>query len=107
MPRNITLPKSSRYIPTNNTFSAIFGTPTPGVYDFGSAGNANQAVFTLQPNTVYLVDYFAISGNISSEVFLSIINTQPMLEFHKKSGEIMFTNSIPTVSYTHLTLPTN
>jgi hypothetical protein len=90
------LPQGARYIPTNNTFSAAFGSPTYGLYDFNVASNKNQSVVELQQNTVYYVDYFQIAGNIPSETFLSVISTQPTLIFHRLlDSSVMFTKEIP------------
>jgi hypothetical protein len=99
MSRSVILPKKSRYIPTNNIFSASFNSPSYGVYDFGVAANAGQTVIVLQPNTVYFVDYFSVSGNIASETFLSVISTQPYLTFSKKTGGVLFTQKIPVSSF--------
>jgi hypothetical protein len=94
------IPHEARFIPTNNTFAAAFGTPTVGYYDFGIAANSGQNVIALQPSTYYYVDYFQIAGNIPSETFLSVISTQPVLEFKRRlDGHIMFTAGIPISAF--------
>lgn len=95
------LPLTSRYIPTDTTFTATFGTPTAGFYDFGTAANTNVSLVQLQPRSVYFLDHFQVSGNIASEDFLSVISTQPTLLFKKKlSAETMFTDKIPISVFT-------
>lgn len=95
------LPLTARYIPTDTTFTATFGTPTAGYYDFGIAANTAVSIVSLQPRSIYFLDHFQISGNIASEDFLAVISTQPTLLFGKKiSGETMFTGKIPISVFT-------
>jgi hypothetical protein len=91
-----TLPKSARLIPTDNTFSAQYNLPTLSVYNFNIAANADQVCFPIQGRTVYFVDSLQIGGNIASETFLSVIQSQPYITFKKLlSGEVVFTQKIP------------
>ena len=94
------IPEKARYIPTENTFSASFNTPTFGVYDFGIAANTNVSVLKMQANTVYFINALSIGGNIASEDFLSSISTTPKIYLKRKnSGENVYTSPIPILRY--------
>jgi hypothetical protein len=75
------IPHKARYIPTQNTFSALF----LGVYNFGIAANTRQTVFPILANTIYFLDNFSLGGNIAKEDFLSSINTLPLMTLSLKS----------------------
>lgn len=81
------IPTQSRLIPTSTSFSAAFGVPTPGVYDFtNTAANQNVSVLALLPNTVYFIDRISVGGNITEQQFLESINTFPELFLKRKIG---------------------
>jgi hypothetical protein len=90
------IPRQAIYLSSSNTFSAAFGTPTPGVFDFGVTANIGQTVQVLQPSTIYFIDTLNIGANISSLDYLASINTVPTLKFTRKIGnEIVYAKVIP------------
>lgn len=76
------IPKSAKYKPTANVFSAAF----TGVYDFNVAGNTKQTLFKMQENAVYLLNEFTFAGNIGAEEYLSSLlpASLPYLTISKK-----------------------
>lgn len=87
------LPRRIRYIPANAIFSATFNAPAIGKYDF----NKQRVVFVekLLPNSVYLIDAFSVAGNVSSEDYLSSIDSIPTLDIQKTlNDENIFDNKI-------------
>ena len=75
------LPRKIRFIPASAIYTATFGTPTIGKYDF--AGQQKVFIERLLPNTVYLIDAFSVAGNIAAEDFLSSISAVPLLNVRK------------------------
>jgi hypothetical protein len=75
------LPRRIRYIPASGLFTAAFGVPSIGSFDFN--GQYIVLVQTLLPNTVYLIDSFSLSGNVAGEDFLNSILSVPSLSLMK------------------------
>ena len=75
------LPRRIRFVPASGIFSAAFGVPTVGKYDFD--GQIITLFQELLPNSVYLIDAFSIGGNIAAEDFLAAIDTVPLLSIRK------------------------
>lgn len=79
------IPKSAKFSPTANVFSAPFSL---GIYDFTTAANV-QRLFKMIPNTVYFLDNFSFAGNLSKEDFLAAIDLTllPTITITKKSDK--------------------
>lgn len=92
------LPRRIRYVPASGIFVATFNVPTIGKYNF--AAQQVTIVERLLPNSVYLIDSFSISGNVSSEDFLLSIATVPQLTVMKTlENENIFDGPIQINSY--------
>lgn len=98
---NFQIPTESRLIPTSTRFSAQFGVPTVGVYDFtNTAANRDVSVIPILPNTVYFIDRFSVGGNISEAQFLEAINTFPFLFVKRKIlNKNIYKQPIPITNY--------
>lgn len=94
------IPKTSQYIQTSNTFSAAFNVPTLGLYDFNVAGNQNQTVIPLNPNSIYLLNKVTIGGTIPQETYLFNIVTLPLITLnYKKEKQRIYQKPIPVVQF--------
>lgn len=79
------IPTQANFIPTSTQFSALFGVPTPGVYDFtNTTGNVNVSVLKIEPNTIYMIDQIHVGANLTEGQYLESINTFPQLYVRKK-----------------------
>lgn len=95
------IPTESRLIPTSTRFSAQFGVPTAGVYDFtNTVANEDVFVIPILPNTVYFMDRISVGGNITEQQFLESINTFPFLFVKKKIlSKNIYKQPIPITNY--------
>jgi len=94
------VPQTSRFIPTANNFEAAFNVPTLGKYDFGIAGNAQQEIIPLQPNTVYLIERLRVAGTIAEGDYVESIDTLPLVSINRSiRDERVYSRPIPIVTY--------
>lgn len=98
------IPTSSRYIPTNTVFSAVFNDnpAQPGKYDFTytGAGNADIEVLELQPGTIYLIERISTGGNISEYQFLQSIATFCQVSIkYKQKKSMVYQFPVPVNNY--------
>lgn len=68
------VPHQSRFLSTANVFAAAFNVPTPGVYDFGVAGNVRQRILELQPRTAYLLERLTVGGDLAAEDYAEALD---------------------------------
>jgi hypothetical protein len=98
------LPQRFKFNSPTVIFRGAFNNPTVGVYDFTPVIGNTQTLFTMERNSVYLIDRMAIGGNISEETYLNSIDSTafdpPNLQFRTLlTGEGVFTQKIPVVNY--------
>lgn len=93
------LPQKFKFNSTTTIFSAAFGVPTPGFYDFNVAANVIN-LFEMQRNVVYYLERMSLGGNISEENYLNSIAVLPQLSFESSlTGEKLFMQSLPVVKF--------
>lgn len=97
------IPHTARYIPTVNIFTALFGAPTIGKYDYGvtSGGNSTiQNILELFMNTLYIIERISIGGTINEGDYLDAVNTQPFVTLrYSVTNEIVYKTPFPIVNY--------
>jgi hypothetical protein len=100
MALNYSIPKTSTFLSTSSTFTALFGNPTPGVYDFNRTANAGRVVLNLNMNAIYLINRITIAGDISQEEYLNNILTLPLMVLrYGLESQRVYPMSIPLVQY--------
>jgi hypothetical protein len=94
------IPQRSRSLPSSVIFSAAFGTITPGKYDFSALANQAIVVIPLQTGVLYLIEKYAISGNIAEPDYITSISTLPLLNFRRFNGNDTLSSSpVPVTRY--------
>jgi hypothetical protein len=107
MALTIQLPlQSTQYIPTSNSFNAVFNTVSPGRYSFNTPGNQNVVVIPLEIGSIYLVERMFISGNLNGEDYLSSVDDlsaagMPQLQIRRKQNKVCsHVAKIPVIQFT-------
>ena len=94
------IPKTSIYLQTSNTFTALFGNPTFGVYDFNRPVNAGRTVLTMQQGVIYLINRISVGGDISADEYLANLSTVPqiILQFQRENQRL-YPMALPIVQF--------
>jgi hypothetical protein len=95
------IPQTSRFIPTQNTFTATFNSPALGGYSFDVAGNKGQEVLPLQPNSVYLIERLRMSATVDNGDYVSSVVAVPNVILQRSiRNERVYSRPIPVQIYT-------
>ena len=95
------VPKKSRFVQTANTFSGVFNSPSPGLYDFNAPANSLQpCILPINKNSVYFVDRVNIGADIPEDEFQANIVAVPQvfLSFRIESKRV-YALPLPLVNY--------
>jgi hypothetical protein len=107
MSLSFAVPQSARYIAANYVFTGPFNPPSaPGMFDFGPATQNGTLLTPLQPNTVYLLERMAVSGDIAAEDYngaLDLIHI-PTIFIKRRmpfspASELVYVKGIPIAEY--------
>ncbi len=96
----ITIPKNSIFRPIVKRFTATFGTPTVGQYNFGVAANKNVSILPIAYGNLFFISILNFSANISESAFLENVISDPQLLFMtKQNGINIFGGPQPLIKY--------
>jgi len=94
------LPRSTRFIPVQARFLALFNSPSLGLYRFDGASNTNVVLTALRKSCVYLIEQFSFVCSIDQAAFLEAVAVVPNLQFIKTNeGTPVFEKVIPCLNY--------
>lgn len=96
----VTIPRSSIFRPIVKRFTATFGTPTIGKYDFGVAANANVEILPINFGNLFFISILNFSANIPESAYLENVVDDPNLLFlTKQKGINIFGGPQPLIKY--------
>ena len=94
------IPKTSKFIQTSNTFTALFNNPTLGKYDFNRAINVGVSVLPVNTNSLYLIEKINVAATIPEEEYLFNISVVPLVSLRFKiENQRVFPFPLPVVQY--------
>lgn len=100
----ITIPVGANPIFTSNSFTTTFNAFTVGRYDFTSdPTNQNNVVYTLDPNSIYIIEGITFSMSTPEGDFQRSIDPSlafPLIKLTTlQTQQSLFTNNIPVMNY--------
>ncbi len=96
----VQLPPGTQFYQPVVRFTAAFGVPLVGGYDWNVAGNTDVTIMTIQKNHLYLIERYSFSADIAEGSFLDNIVTVPTLAVRLPSeNRLIYPNPIPLVNY--------
>lgn len=96
----IALPVGVQVIPTVNTFTATFNTPTVNRYDFNVAANTDVEILQMEEFSIYIIERMAFSTDIAESDYQDSLDIVPSLMFKREvPDQQIFQRPMPFVNY--------
>jgi hypothetical protein len=107
MSLSFSVPQSARYIAANYVFTGVFNPPSaPGQFDFGPPTQNGTLLYPFQPQTVYLLERIAVSGDIPSEDYNGALDLTDVPTIYVKrriipsnASDLVYVKGIPVAEY--------
>jgi len=99
---NIKIPHSSIFRPIVKRFTATFGNPTLGKYNFGTLANQNVTILPISQGNLFYISILNFSASISESAYLENIEEgqDPQVVFlTRQNGINIFGGPQPLIKY--------
>lgn len=97
------IPPGTQFYQPVARFSAAFGVPTPGFYDFDIPGNTDVTLQPIKKQHLYLLERYSFSASVAEGAYLESTagGIVPTLEIRipTQKRRLIYPNPIPLINY--------